>query len=420
MEEKLLKRRWGVLAALFIALLGLQTCLIIPGGCALPLMERYQCDPTQFSMVMSVSYFTGVLFGLFSGTLSDRIGVKRVFLAGFILALIGTIWRALSGDSYLMLFLSSFVIGFATAVLNANSAKVIRAWFPGKFASTAFGVYVCGASLGAAVALQIGARADVQTCWWICVGVMATVLVLWVILYRDHPDGVEVEEPLSKHLGIVVKNKSVWGISLFAFVFLGCTPLATTYMIAALQVVNGADPATAANLSTINTVLVCVSCLVLPSVIVRFKHLRGIMWVLLLGTGIFYSAAFLVGTDNPVVTAIVIAIGGVFVGGVMSTTKSMPALLPDLDPKYMGAAGGFHSMFQNLGMWLVPAYIVPPICAAATQTDGPAFYQAIFIGILVCCVIAGLIQFTYPNLRTNVADMLADKAAEEQQQQGQQ
>ena len=414
MEEKLLPRRWGVLVALFIALTGLQTVLIVPGGAALPIMERYACTPTLFSMVMSVSYFTGVLFGLFSGTLADRIGVKRVFLVGFVLALLGSIWRALSGDSYIMLFLSSFVIGFATAVLNANSAKVIRAWFPGKFASTAFGIYVCGASLGAALGLQVGARCDVQTCWWASVVILVVVLVCWVILYRDHPDGMEVEEPLSKHLGVVVKSKSVWGISLFAFIFLGATPIATTFMIPGLQIVNGADAGTAANLSTINTVTVCVSCLVLPSIISKFKHLRAPMWVLLLGTGIFYCAAFIVGSKLGVVaTAVIIGIGGIWVGGIMASAKSMPALLPDVDPKYMGAVGGFHSMFQNLGMFLVCSYIVSPICQAVDPSAGPTYYQAVFVGLLACCVIAGFVQYLYPNLRTNVADMLADKAAAE-------
>ena len=420
MEETLLPRRWGVLAALFIALLGLQTVLIMPGGAALAIMQRYACDPTMFSMVMSVSYFTGVLFGLFSGTLSDRIGVKKVFLVGFILALLGSIWRALSGDSYVMLFLSSFVIGFATAVLNANSAKVIRAWFPGKFASTAFGIYVCGASAGAAVGLQVGARigidpAGVGTCWWISVVVLAVVLVCWVILYRDHPNGVEVEEPLSKHLGAIVKSKSVWGISLFAFFFLGCTPLATTYMIPGLQIVNGATPDVAANLSTVNTVTVCVSCLVLPGIIAKFKRLRPVMWVLLICTGFFYAAAFVVGSQVGIIgTTIIIGIGGVWVGGIMASAKSMPALLPDLDPKYLGAAGGFHSMWQNLGMWLVPAYIVPPICQAVSgSVDGPPFYMAVFSGLFACCIIAGIIQYIYPNLGTNGADMLADRAAAE-------
>lgn len=436
MEEKLYPKRWAILAALFICLVTLQFSFIIPGGAALAVMMQYGIDGTLFGMVMSVPYFAGVIFGIFLGTLADRVGVSKVMVVSYVIALIGAVWRAMSGDSFVMLFVSSMVMGVATAALNANSAKVIRAWFPGKQANLAFGVYVCGASLGAALALQIGARltatdvmfspegiplglvegaSGVQMCWWLSAILTVVSIVFWFLLYREHPDGIAVEEPIMQHMGYALKKKSVWGISLVAFLFMGCTVVGTSYMVAAIQTVYGADATTAANISTLVTVVICVGCVVLPSVVARFKHTRPVFWVLLIGSGVGYMLGLQVPFLDGMGPTILFVFGAIFFAPMMSMVKMLPALLPDVEPKYLGAVGGFQSVMQNLGMFLVSSYIIAPICGAMyPPVDGVStapFYQAIFIGLFICCVLTGIVQYMYPNLRCNVEDMLADKAA---------
>lgn len=411
-EERLLPRRWAVLAALFIALVALQTTIILPGGCALEVMETYMIDPTLYAMVMSVPYFAGVIFGIISGTLADRIGMTKVIVTGYAIALIGAIWRYFSGD-FVTLFISSFLMGMATAVLNANSAKVIRAWFPGKTANTAFGLYVMGASLGALIALQVGARIPMIQCWFISIFIIAVAIVAWLLLYRDHPDGIAVDEPISQHLGSVLKSRSVWGISLYAFFFLGACPTVTTFLIPGLQTVFGADPGTAANISTINTIAVLIACLVIPGFFARFKWMRGITWVFLIVTAVCYPLVFMVPYTNGVMPTVMTVIAAFAVGGIMAMAKSLPALLPDIPQKFLGAAGGVQSTFQNLGMFLVSSYIISPICLGIDPTAGGFYYQLTFVGYGVCCVIGGLMMFLYPNLRTNIPAMLADKAAAE-------
>ena len=64
MEEKLYPRRWAILAALFLCLVTLQFSFIVPGGAALAVMMRYGIDGTLFSMIMSVPYFAGIVFGI--------------------------------------------------------------------------------------------------------------------------------------------------------------------------------------------------------------------------------------------------------------------------------------------------------------------------------------------------------------------
>ncbi len=411
-EEKLYPRRWGILAALFLALLFLQITFIIPGGAALAVMTQYQISPVLFGMVMSVPYLSGILFGVFSGTLADRIGVRRVILVGYALALIGVIWRALSGDSFIMLFLSSFVMGFATAVLNANSAKIIRRWFPGKSTNVAMGVYVAAASLGAGIALNVGARSSVEFCWWLSVGCIAAAIVFWFLLYREHPEGdLKVKENIKEHLGVVLKNKHVWGISAFAFLFMGLTVVGTSYMVAGLTTLGGPEAAgDAANISTMNTLVVCVSSIFLPALIARFSRLRLPLTVLLIGSGIFYGISLFI-PFGPL-TYLVFIFAGIFLGPIMAMVKAMPALLPSVKQEHLGAVGGVQSMFQNFGMFLVSSYIAAPIAAMIDPTSTLLFYQALFAIFAIGCVICVILLFTFPNLRTNVADLIKDKQQE--------
>lgn len=415
-EEKLYPRRWGILAALFFALLFLQFTFIVPGGAALAIMEHYQISPMLFTMVMSVPYLSGILFGVFSGTLADRIGVRRVILVGYALALIGVVWRALSGTSFIMLFISSFVMGFATAVLNANSAKIIRRWFPGKSNSVAMGVYVAAASLGAGIALNVGARVSLEMSWWISVCCIVAAIVFWLILYREHPEGeLKVEESVKEHLGTVLKNKSVWGISVFAFLFMGLTVVGTSYMVAGMTLLGGTPESAgeAANISTINTLFVCASSIFLPAVIARFKRIRLPLTILLIGTGLFYGISLFVPLGP--ITYVIFILAAIFVGPIMSMVKTMPALLPNVKQEHLGAVGGVQSMFQNFGMFLVSSYIVAPIATLIDPAGSLLYYQAAFALFAVGCVICIILLFTFPNLRTNVADVILDKQRAEEE-----
>ena len=128
-EEKLLPWRWAILVGITILLVSLQFAFIIPGGAAMLVMQEYQCEPMAFSMIMSIPYFSGVLLCIAGGVLADRIGLGKVFLVAFVIAALGALGRCLAVD-YGTLFAASFFMGTGVAALNANSAKLLRMWFP--------------------------------------------------------------------------------------------------------------------------------------------------------------------------------------------------------------------------------------------------------------------------------------------------
>ncbi len=423
-EEKLYPRRWAILVAMTCILVAIQFSFILPGGAAITVMMTYEIDPMAFSMVMSIPYLSGFLFAVLAGILADRIGINKVLVGGMVIAFVGACGRALSGASYEGLFGWSFVMGFAMAALNANSAKLLRIWFPGTANSFAMGVYTAGMSGGAAIALWYGSRVldatALANAWWLSTALIAVGAVIWIVVYRKHPDGEgQARESIGQYIGTVLKNREVWGISLFAFLVFGMTNVNGMYMVAAVTTLAG-DPsvvAQAGDLSTLNTVIACVASMVLPVVFVaRFKNMRIPALICFAGTAICFSLIYFL-PYGPI-TWVFYIICPIFMASLMPITKMLPALLPSVKKEHLGAVGGVQATLQNMGMFLVASYVLSPIATAVDPTGSVAYYQVIYVGVAIVCMVAFLSMFLFANVRSSVAgkiedDLAAAKLAEE-------
>lgn len=413
-EEKLYPWRWAILIGMTILLIGLQFAFILPGGAAIMVMQQYQCEPMMFSMIMSIPYFSGVLFCIAGGVLADRVGLNKVFLVAFVIAALGTLARCFTTE-YWPLFVSSFFMGTGVAALNANSAKLLRTWFPGTANSFAMGVYTAGMSAGAALAIWAGSHLNsVQEGWWLSFGLIVVGLVAWFALYRKHPDGeVQSHEPVGQYMREVVRDKYVWAIAITAFLVFGMTNVNGSYMVAAVTTLMG-DPSMtgiAGDMSTINTVIACVASMAVPVLFAKmFKNMRAPFIICLVGTAICFAAVFFI-PYGPM-TWVLFCVQPLLMACVMPFTKMLPTLLPSVKPEHYGVVGGIQATFQNFGMFLLASYVISPIAIAATgAVDGVVYYQGIYVATAVLCVIAVLSLFLFPNVRSSVAGKIADDRA---------
>lgn len=102
----------------------------------------------------------------------------------------------------------------------------------------------------------------------------------------------------------------------------------------------------------------------------------------------------------------------VFFCSMMPIVKMLPALLPSVKREHLGVVGGVQATFQNFGMFLIGSYILSPAAIAVTgATDGLVFYQGVYVGIAIICVLSFLSMFLFSNVRSNVADKIADDQA---------
>ena len=198
---------------------------------------------------------------------------------------------------------------------------------------------------------------DLSDAWWVCTGLIAFGTILWICLYRNHPEGEsQAKEPVLQYLGAVLRNKDVWGVSIFAFLVFGMTNVNGSYMVAAITSLAGSgDPTIAANpdmiamvqaqasdLSTLNTIICCIASMVLPVVFVaRFSRMRTPAAICLLGTAICFGILFFLPWGPA--TYILYIILGIVMASVMPITKMLPALLPSVKWEQLGAVGGVQA-----------------------------------------------------------------------------
>jgi EmrB/QacA subfamily drug resistance transporter len=144
------ERKWWTLIAVSVAIFMLLLDITVV-NVALPDIQRSLHSSFQdLQWVIDAYSLTLAAFLLTAGSLADRLGRRRVFLAGLVVFTASSVVCGLSSSS-LMLNLARGVQGTGGAMMFATSLALIAQAFQGKERGTAFGVF--GAVTGAAVAV---------------------------------------------------------------------------------------------------------------------------------------------------------------------------------------------------------------------------------------------------------------------------
>ena len=151
------------------------------------------------------------------------------------------------------------------------------------------------------------------------------------------------------------------------------------------------DPGVAGSISALNMISVGIGGVVMPIFLGRLKRLKPIFFAAAMCMAISDVLIFLL--PYSVLTWIIVGLQGVFMGVILPLGKTLPALIPGVNPEHLGAVGGIQSSFQNLGAWILPAYIIAPI---ATIVAGGA-PLALMTGGAIAVALAGIFVLFLPN-----------------------
>lgn len=274
------------------------------------------------------------------------------------------------------------------------------------------GVYTAGMSAGAALAIYAGSHLpEIHQAWWISFVLIVIGLIVWFSVYRKHPNERRSSEPVSVLLKEVLKDKNVWAIGIVAFLVFGMTNVNGSYMVPAVTALMGDSASTsiAGDMSTINTLVTCIASMVMPVVFAKlFRNMRAPFIICLIATGLTLAITFFVpyGLWTWIAFLVILPI---FMAAVMPFTKMLPVLLPDVKPEHYGVIGGIQATFQNIGMFLIASYCISPLSIAFTgAVDGPLYYQGVYVGVAVVCVLAIAALFLFPNVCSCVSVDLDD------------
>lgn len=356
--------RWVILMVMWFATFIGCLAQFQVAALAFRIIPELHLTSSQFALIMSAPMLPAVLLSLVGGSLADRFGVKTVVTVGFAFSVVGVYFRYVATD-FTMMFIMMTLAGLSSALLNANAAKLLGAWFPMEKMGTAMGLYFSSAATGITVALATSAMFPSSKSAFIVAGIfMFVVWIAWMAFIKAKPAGAPEMPvmPLSQYLGVVVKSKNIWLVGLGMMFFMGSNMAFSGFLPNALNAVRGVDPVTAGLLASIVTIGTLVGAIAGPAMSDRIGRIKPFLApVCILGAVVMY-AAWIVPTG-------VTMWGTLFVLGILMGISSpllmaFPMLLPEIGPAYAGTAGGMIATLQLLGAFVIPAFIITPLAGS--------------------------------------------------------
>ena len=146
--EQVYRRRWTVLSALLVCLLGVMLANSSL-NMALPGMSR-DLGISQFELTWIVNIYTLSLASLLfvSGSVSDRYGRKKVMQFGLALFMIGTAYAGFLAHNYVDLLISRMMMGVGAAFVMPTTLSIINNTFPKKERPKAVAIWGAVAGIG--------------------------------------------------------------------------------------------------------------------------------------------------------------------------------------------------------------------------------------------------------------------------------
>ncbi|MDJ0709247.1 MAG: MFS transporter [Woeseiaceae bacterium] len=163
------------------------------GVVAPQIRELFSIGDADYGLITSGFLFAYGIGQLISGPIIDRLGTKRAFGLAAILWSVATMLHAL-GRGLWSFFALRVTLGVAEAANFPAATKAVAEWFPARERSTAVGIFMLGAGLGAIITPPLTVWI-MQTLGWRWAFIIPGALGLfWVLLWQrwfhhpeDHP-----------------------------------------------------------------------------------------------------------------------------------------------------------------------------------------------------------------------------------------
>lgn len=175
-------RRWIVVALLFT---GMVISYIDRGNLSIAasfIMRDFNLTPGTMGKLMSAFFVTYALFQIPAGTLIDRIGIRWIYAAAFLIWSLASAGIALSHGATDILALR-LLLGFAEAVGPIASLTFIRQNFEGREQGLPTAIYIAAQNIGPAAGSFIGSQLLDTHGWRFMFAATSLGALLWLPLW---------------------------------------------------------------------------------------------------------------------------------------------------------------------------------------------------------------------------------------------
>jgi len=368
-----------MVVCIFFVALNMRPAVTAIGPLYNVLLESLHISNTKMSFLTSIPVFCMGLFAPVAVPLQKKLGTKTAITLLIVLLALANGLRFLK-ESYGLLVVTSFLAGFAIALIGPMLNAYIKKKFPNRF-TTVVGIYSFGIGTGATLsaALTVTLYRHFDGSWTIALGswsiLALSALIMWFLLVQKEEQELSRKDENSEH---VIRNpwKScrAWTILIYFGLQTSLFFSLMSWLVPILQD-KGYSLGEASSMLTLMSFIQMIGNIVVP--ILMEKWTSRIAWLFALGVlGILGFALLWVGSGMLLLMAVFI------IGIVLSGLFPIGLLLPLDEAETNEEANSWSSMVLS-GGFIISAIIPIVIGYCYDITGNHTVTFAIFMIIML-------------------------------------
>jgi len=348
-----------------------------------PILSDLKLSYSQMGVILGSWQLTYILAALVAGSILDRWGIRKAIFAGALIIAFSASLRYFA-NSFLFMLVAVALFGAGGPMISIGGPKTISEWFEGKSRATAVGIYTTGPWVGGLLALSLTNSMImplVDYSWrmtFVCYGAMMLFLgfLWWIfsgkITVSPSGDDLSITE-VFRHLIGIKTVRILLVMSLFSFAvghgFSGWLPriLEGKGMSASMAGYGAALPLAAG----------------IPAVLLFPRLTPGVFRGRVIGGCALMTVLNLImvmAATGPLLYA-ALMVYGFFASPFMPLMLLMLMDSPEMDSRYMGAAGGMFFCVAEIGGFAGPLVMGILVDMTGTFMSGAIFLAGLCIAM---------------------------------------
>jgi nitrate/nitrite transporter NarK len=377
--ERYPRYRWVILGIAWLTLLCLYWSWFLVPSLASRLTADLNLSHMQYTLIFTAPVMMGIWCAITAGGAADRFGIRKVVAIAAFLGGAGGLARAFA-PNFEVMFIMMCLIGIAAYGSMSNLPKLVAIWFPPKQAGFAAGIYTMSIGIGLSLGLFTAPLfPDWQAAFTIVGIITLVVALLWTLLARNAPKGVEIKmPPMISGIKKGLHSRNILLICVVYFLFMGMFTAFSGNFPEALELIHGVSPAMAGALTALLTGSAVLGNLIVPALSDRLGLRKPFLYAaaVIIPVSLFFAWHL----APSAATWVLVFVGGLGVGTMPPIILTLPLELPEIGHEYVGGTTGLMIAAHAVGGVTIPLLVISPLMA-----EGSA--NAYTIGFLVMMVL---------------------------------
>lgn len=177
-------------------------------------------SPDQIALATAAPVVLGSILRVPFGYCAGLFGARAVFIAGFVGLLI-PVWLISEASSFQELLVGGVFLGLGGALFSVGVTSLPH-YYPKHRHGFVNGVYGLG-NMGTAFSTWLAPMATIAFGWRMTVKLYLVLLAVCIVLNLMLGDGAEAKTktPVAQQMRVLMRDKRLWGLSLFYFITFG-------------------------------------------------------------------------------------------------------------------------------------------------------------------------------------------------------